>query len=514
MFTPTRRAAILGLAAGTAVACSPRDANLQGLLRVSLDSMPDSLDPLRGQFASSALLFKQLHAPLAEYSPSGGVAPGLALTWRSEDARVWRFTLREDLTWSDGTPLTSEDVVWTARRAVDPSTGFADLGDFFAVENARAALRGEMPPQAIGVEAPDLRTVIFRLDQPVAMFPILMREFYPLPRHAVEAHGEDWLRPEVWVSAGPYLLAARNALSFSLVKNPRFAAADSVMIEQIEISVIEDAAARARRFRAGDLDLSDRPPSDQIAFLRGELGDRLRGFRAPILTYLKVNCAQPHLRDARVRRALSHAIDRARLSTQFFNSEASPTGLVIPDRDVPAPPRDVTLAQALLSEAGFGPNNPLRITLRATAGDRDRLAVAIMDDLSDLGVETTLIATYPNDLYQAVDGGDYDLALARFDRGLKADAEFMIQPFTQDGFADNTNWTGSRRAEFDGLIDAASSELEAPARLTLLRDAEQVFVDELSSIPLLHERAYWMVAPRVVLAGPTQPQLWRDLDCT
>ena len=510
-FALTRRMLMASAAAAGAAACGPRDGAPPGLLRAAIDSEPDSLNPLKGQFASSALLFKQLHAPLTEYSPSGGLAPGLASSWRSADARTWRFTLRDGLVWSDGARLTAEDVVWTARRAVDPATGFADLGDFFAVVNAREALRGEVAPETIGVSAPDPRTVVFQLDRPVALFPVLMREFYPLPRHVLEAEPDAWLRPQNWVSAGPYLLTARGALSLGMTRNPRFHAADSVPVERIDVQVIEDAAARARRFRADDLDLADRPPGDQIGFLRDQLGARLQGYRAPILAYIKVNCARPHLADPRVRRALSLAIGRARLNEQFFNGEASPTGVVIPDEDHVAPPRDPAAARRLLAEAGYGPGAPLQVSLRATAGDRDRVGVAIMDDFAEAGVQTTLNATYPNDLYQAVDGGDYDLALARFDRGLKSDPEFMIQPFAEDGFADNTNWTGPRRAAFDALIEAASAELEAADRLNLLREAERIFIAEMSSIPLLHERAYWMIAERVEAPETIQPQLWRDL---
>jgi len=510
-FATTRRSLLgLGVAAGAA-ACTPGTGAPAGVLRVAIDSEPDSLDPLKGQFASSALLYKQLHAPLTEFSPSGGLAPGLALTWRSEDARTWRFTLREDAVWSDGAPLTADDVVWTARRVVDPRTGFAEQGDFFAVINARASLHGEVAPEEIGVEAIDTRTVEFRLDRPVAMFPVLMREFYPLPRHVVEADPDGWTQPDAWVSAGPYILESRSGLTLGLRRNPRFAAARSVAIEQIAVDMLEDSAARARRFRAGDYDLANRPPSDQIRFMRDRLGDQLAAFPAPILTYLKVNCAKPHLTDPRVRWALSLATDRSRINTQFFNGEALPTDRVIPDPDAALPDRDLAAARRFLTHAGFGPDNPLRISLRATAGDRDRIAVALMDDWAQAGIETQLLVSYPLDLYQAVDGGDFDLALARFDRGLKLDPEFMIQPFTQDGFADNTRWTGPRRTAFNAKIDAASATLNAAARLAALREAEEIFLEEMSSIPLVRERAYWMVGSRVRYNTDIPPHLWRDL---
>lgn len=511
--TLSRRGVIAGTAALWAAACSGGAKGLSGLLRAAIDSEADSLDPLKGQFASSALLYKQLHAPLTEYAPSGGLAPGLAQTWRNRDPLTWRFTLRENLVWSDGVPLTADDVVWTARRAVDPRTGFADLGDFFAVRGAAAALRGEAPPEDIGVSAPDERTVIFELDRPVGLFPVLMREFYPLPRHAVEAQPEDWIRPEHWVCAGPYRLADQGALRYRLEKNARFSAADSVSVEAIEVTVIEDGAARTRAFRAGDLDLADRPPGDQIGFLRERLGDQLRAYDAPILTYVKVNCAQPQLADPRVRRALFMALDRPRINGQFFNGEATPAARIIPDPEAgPAPGPRPDAARRLLAEAGFDASNPLTLTVRATAGDRDRLAVAMMDDLAAAGVQAELLASYPLDLYQAVDAGEYDLALARFDRGLKSDPDFMIQPFTRGGFADNTNWTGERRAVFDTLIAAANSEPDSRLRADLLGQAERVFLDEASSIPLLFENAYWMVSSRLRVPNTLQPQLWRDLE--
>ena len=87
----------------------------------------------------------------------------------------------------------------------------------------------------------------------------------------------------------------------------------------------------------------------------------------------------------------------------------------------------------------------------------------------------------------------------------------MMQPFTEDGFADNTRWSGPRRSAFNARIDAASALLDAPARLIALRDAETIFLEEMSSIPLLFERAYWMVGSRVRYRSDIPPHLWRDL---
>lgn len=512
-FDLTRRHALALAAAGALASCARRseaDAP-EGLLRVAIANEPDSLDPLKGQFASSALLYKQLHAPLTEYSPTGGLAPGLADGWRSPDGRVWTFRLNPGLVWSDGTPLTAQDVVWTARRAVDPRTGFADLGDFFAVENAKAALAGEAAPETIGVEAPDLHTVIFRLDQPVGLFPVFMREFYPLPRHAVEANPDRWTRAENWVGAGPYVLESQSALSYRLVRNPSFHAASSVSIPAVRVEVVEDAATRTRLFRAGDLDLADQPPPEQIGFLKEQIGDRMKSFEAPILSYLKINHARPALADVRVRQAISLAIDRAFLADQFFDGEASPTETVIPS-EAPAAPADLDTARTLLAAAGYEPGTPLRLSLRTTSGGRERLAVAIADDLSRIGVEIEILATYPVDMFQAVDAGEFDLALSRFDRGLKSDPNFMLQPFGPEGFADDGGWRGPVREDFDALMNQARATINAEMRSTLYHEAERLLLARQAIVPLLHERAFWMVSDRVTgVRGEVQPMLWRDL---
>ena len=151
------------------------------------------------------------------------------------------------------------------------------------------------------------------------------------------------------------------------------------------------------------------------------------------------------------------------------------------------------------------------MTIRASAGDRDRLAIAILDDWARIGVQGELLASYPLDLYQAVDAGDFDIALARFDRGLKTDPDFMLQPFSRNGFADNPNWSGPARDEFDAIMADAFAVLDAEARAAHCRRAEVVFLSAMPNIPLLHERAYWLVSDRTRTSAEIQPQLWRDL---
>ncbi|MEP3073123.1 MAG: ABC transporter substrate-binding protein, partial [Maricaulis sp.] len=293
------RRTLLAASLATGLTACSRSAPPEGLLRVATTNLPDSLDPARGEFASAALAYKQLHAGLTEYAPDGSVAPGLAESWTfREDGRLWYFHLRDGLTWSDGHPLTAEDIVWSARRLVDPAQSFARLGDFFAIENARAVLAGGMPSEAMGVSALNERSVEFRLTDPLGLLPVLMREFYPFPRHVIERHSADWVRPENMVTAGAYTLTGESQLHLSMTRNPAYYDAARVAIPAIRLDAVQDAATRVRLFRAGDYDLADQPPANQIGFLRDRLGERFRSFDAPILRYLKLNHARAPLASA------------------------------------------------------------------------------------------------------------------------------------------------------------------------------------------------------------------------
>lgn len=481
-------------------ACAPR-AVPTGLLRVATNNRPDSLDPAMGQFAAAALAYKQIHAGLTDYAPDGSLGPGLAERWTvSPDGLRWTFRLREGLRWSDGAPLTAEDVVWSAQRLVNPRESFADLGDFFAVENARAVLDGEQPPEALGVVAVDERTVEFRLTSPLGLFPILMREFYPFPRHVIDAHGQDWTRPDRMVTAGAFTVSAESQQGLTLQRNANYHGADQVMIETIQMDAVREDATRVRLFRAGEYDLADRPPANQIDFLQGELGEQFRSFDAPILRYLKLNHARPELAWRSNRAHLSDSIDREFIAGELFSGTASATQSVIQ-------PGPHTRRTPLFVDTSPPFERPVQ--LRSTSGIGERIAVAIAEDWRRVGVEAELLITYPTDLYQAVDAGDFDVAVASFNRGLKSDPFFMLDPFEPDGFASNFNWEDD---EFAHLMNIARRESDPASRGIAYRQAEARLLDDVAIVPLVHERAHWLVGARVTgTREDVQPQLWRNL---
>ena len=499
-----RRAFLITTSVAALTGCGRSGGVEAGILRVGISNLPDSLDPARGQFASAALVYKQVHAGLTEYGADGQLAPGLAERWEvTPDGLAWTFILREGLAWSDGRPLTAHDVAWSARRLVDPAHSFATLGDFQNVVNARAIVAGDAPVDSLGVEVVSDQAVRFNLESPLGLFPLLMREFYPFPRHIIDRVGDDWITPANWVSAGAFTLTAISQVQLELRRNPHFHDAAEVNIQTVRIEAIRDDATRARMFRAGELDLADNPPANQLDFLRDQLGDGFQSFDAPILRYLKVNHAREPLNDARVRAALDSAIDRGFLVRELFSGAASQTRSVLPH-----PVQDQGEPASMHSEIALPLiDRPLQI--RTTTGLGERMAVALADDWRQIGVESEVFATYPTDLYQAVDAGDFDIAIASFNRGLKSDPFFMLDPFAPDGFAANFNWHDETFAE---LMNRARRESDAEAREAIYRAANAHIQQEHAIITLLHDRAHWLVDARVTgTRADVQPQVWRFL---
>ncbi|HJU38272.1 MAG TPA: peptide ABC transporter substrate-binding protein, partial [Tahibacter sp.] len=305
---PPRHLALLSLAALLPFAACARE-----LVRGN-GPEPATLDAHRCQEVVCGNILRDLYEGLVTEDAAGRIVPGIAQSWTvSTDARQWRFRLRDELTWSNGEALTAHDVVASLRRALDPKTAAPVAALLRPIANAAAVMRGELPPDALGVEAPDASTVVIRLDEPVALldrltFPVAFPVYLP----AVAQFGAQHTRPGRLVGNGAYRLAAWTPqAAVVLEKNPHFHSAASVAIERVRFAVTEDAASELKRFQAGDLHLTETVPPRPLAALRAEFGERLRV--SPYLGsfWLGMNLTRAPLRgNEALREALSLAIDR------------------------------------------------------------------------------------------------------------------------------------------------------------------------------------------------------------
>ena len=283
-----------------------------------LDQFP-TLDPQLNEEVAGFHVIRDLFEGLLSQDADGRLVPGVATSYSASDGnRTYTFTLRRNAKWSNGDPVTAHDFVYAWRRAADPATA-SPYGWYLKltqITNAKDILAGRKAPSELGVRAVDDHTLEVRLDRPLPYFPAMTTyaTLFPAHRATIEAHGAKWTAPGNMVSNGAYTLKEVVLNEFhTRVKNPEYWGADRVILEKVTGLVINDANQALTRYRAGELDHLEPLPPGQYPRLKKELPDEARSVPRLCSYYYAINhtgSGNPALRDVRVRRALSLAIDR------------------------------------------------------------------------------------------------------------------------------------------------------------------------------------------------------------
>ena len=515
MLDLTRRAAPLMLAAAL-LFCGSTASFSQGVFHRGNDGDPETLDPHKTSTVAEAHLLRDLSEGLVIHSMKGEVVPGVAESWTtSEDGRTWRFALRANARWSNGDPVTAADFVFSLRRMLDPQTAAKYASILYPILNAEKINKGAdgAKPEDLGVKAIDARTLEITLERPTPYFLELLTHQTGLPVHpaSVETFGKNFVRPENWVSNGAYVLKEFVPSShIRLDRNPAFHDAANVRIDTVIYYPTSDLAAAARRFQAGELHLTTDIPVDQIKQLREKLGNQVRV--APYLgTYfLVLNTQKKPFDDARVRRALSLAIDREFIAETVWGGTMLPAYGVIPphignygeraelDFKMASPLDREDEARRLLAAAGFGVGVPLRLELRYNRSDNNRRTVAaIAEQWKAIGVETSVFETdSPSHFAHLREGGDFDVARYGWigDYSDPQDFLFLFQ-------SDNTGFNFGKFVDplFDTLMKLAAEQTDLAKRAAILREADSIIAREQPWIPVLYYSTKNLVSPK--LAG-------------
>lgn len=469
-------------------------------LRVGMVSDAETFDPQRYTLSIEARMLGDMFQGLVDIDAQGRPIPGMAESWTmSEDGLTYTFKLRPGLVWSDGTPLTVDDIVAGYRRAFEPATA-AQLADLaYAIKNARAVAEGQMPSDQLGVAAPDAQTIVITLDAPRLTFIQLSGQFplfFPSPRHVMSAAGEGWTKPGTMVSNGAYVLAEWTpGEKIRLEKNPRYWNAANVAIDEIVFFPVEDAAAGLKRFRAGELDISSDFPLGQYEWLKQNLPAETLVSPVSNVFFLSINHRQPPFDDSRVRLALTLAIDRETIVKKIFYDMGSVPAYgifpaSIPNWHTPAEAdfsgtplvERQAMARDLLAQAGYGPDNPIDVRLNfAIAESNRRLAPALVNMWKEIGATVRVEFGDTASLFQMLREHSFDMAASSWN-GF-ADPEFYID--LARGGADR-NYGGWSNPEYDRLIAAAVVELDPAKRLELFRTADGIAMAEVALIPLTY----------------------------
>jgi len=505
-------------------------------LNLSLGAEPPTLDPNLAQDTFAIQSIEGMFLGLTNINnETEEIEPELATEWDiSEDGTVWTFKMREDAVWSDGNPVTAQDVVYSVKRAVMPETASPYAYVLYIVKDAQAINQtditsGTYDIETLGVEALDDYTVQFTLEAPAAYFESIssLWTLRPVPSWAIEEYGDAWTEPENIVVNGPYKLTEwKHGESLAFEKNSDYYDADNVQIDTVNVDIITDAFTEIALYESGELDVAgDGPgtfPVEEMARMMDdeELSAEMHTGPRASTTYVGFTMTKPPFDDVLVRKAFSAAIQRQVMVDDVVGSgvpatQFAPPGIFgAPDPEVGIA-TDLEQAKAWLAEAGYpdGEGFPT-VTYRYFASTlEESLAEALQAMWAEaLGVEVKIEAQeWPVFIAGINPATPLEEMPEMWRLGWGADYpdenNWVYEVFH---CTDSTNYSRAECTEADEMAQAAALETDGDVRKDLYGQVEQLmFGEEVRAAPYYHRGYTILTKPYLTRFYPTfAPNNW------
>ncbi len=462
---------------------------------------PQGLDPQIVTGVIESNIIRALFEGLCVEHPSkqGVHLPGAAEHWQAnDDFTEWTFHLRRDGKWSDGTPVSAEDFLFSYQRILHPDFGADYASMLYYILGAEAYNKGETTDfSTVGVSAPDAYTLKVKLKASIPFLPDLTKHYtwYPVPKHIILKHGKmqqrntPWTEPENLVSNGAFMLKDWRLNDYiHAVRNPHYWDKQTVKLNGIRFLPISNQYTEARMFFNQQLHATYGLAPEMIEYAANKYSQYLRQETYLGTNFIRFNVTDPLLDDLRVSKALALSIDSQAIITHILKGGQKPAyGMVPPTDDYQTPKAvsfDPVRAKELLEQAGYGGNNKLRITLLST--DREvskRLSEAYQDMWKKhLGAEVSIEQREWKTYLSRMSGLDYQLALGGWIGDYPDPTTFLDMWKTGDG----NNRTGWSNKDYEALLAKAEQTKDPEARLRILELAEALFLSEMPIIPV-----YW-----------------------
>ena len=469
-----------------------------------------SLDPHKTSTVEEGNILRDLFMGLTTEDAGGNATPGAAESWTtSADGLVWTFKLRADDVWSDGTPVTANDFVFSFRRVVDPATASEYASMAFPIKNAEEVNGGKAKAEDMGVKAIDDHTLEVTLKGPTPYFLEMLthQAMYAVSEANVKKFGNDFVKPGNLVSNGAFMLAENVPNDhIRIVKNPKYVDAANVKLDAVNYIPTEDRAAGIKRFEAGEVDSMNDMPTEQLTDLKAKFGDQIH-ITPEFGTYYYIFKSQKApWNNPKLRNAISMVIDREQLAEKVWQNAMLPGYSLVPpgakgyearmmDYSEMAQLDREDAAKKIFAELGISPEHPQKLEIRYnTSENHKNTAVAIQEMLKPFGFDVSLITADGKTHYSYLEQrGDFDVARAGWIADFKDPVTFLNLGKTKDG----NNYGDYSNADYDALLNQASSEADPNKRMKELSDAEAILVKDVAILPLLYYANHNVVSKKL-----------------
>ncbi len=505
---------LTGAMASSQAAQIPAGTELSELQRIVINNGSEvaTLDPQKAEGVPESNVMRNLLEGLVETDNNGQLVPGVAKQWKSEEGRIWTFTLRDDARWSNGQPVTAQDFVYSWQRLADPKTAspYASYLQAAHVANVDAILSGKAAPAELGVKALDDRHLQVTLSEPVPYFVAMLAHsaMKPVYRPAIEQWGEQWTQPQHYVGNGAFTLSDWVVNEKIVVKrNPQYWDNAHTAIEEGVFLPLSSENSDINRYRSGGTDMTNSAvPPELFKKLQQDLGDEVK--ISPLLCtfYYEINNKKAPFDDARVRAALKLTLDRDIIAQKIMDQGQIPAyGLTPPFTHgiTLSPPAWAQQTQSernasakqLLADAGFNQQNPLRFTLLYNTSEQNKrqaIAAASMWQ-KNLGAMVTLQNQEWKTLLETRHQAQYDVVRATWCADYNEPSTFLNMLLS--GSSINTAFYQS--PAFDQLMKQTLTTSDEAKRAALYQQAEAQLDKDSPIVPVYYRVSVRLVKPWV-----------------
>lgn len=482
-----------------------------GTVRIGYGGAPADLNPGLGVLAEDYIIYNLIYDSLANIDLEGNFQPEVATDWTpSDDGLTWTLTIRDDVMFSDGTPLTSADVLYTL-------TLYRDTDAF-------PLLPTYLEPFTT-IEAPDATTVTMTSVSPVAAFEYRLASMYILPRHIWEAQEDvTTFTNDEMIGSGPFTLTEYTQGEFvRLTSNPDYWNG-APKVDEVVFQTFDNADARVQALINGELDAITEFPATAIATLQDsenvEVVDGLEfGGRLADIFFNMVdpaNCppdaglctGHPALRDLQVRRALAHAVDKQQLIDTLLLGLGAPGLSMVPvslgtwyAEELVAEDYafDLELAAQTLEDAGYvdtdgdgvrecpsaecGPTGDLtfRMNYPTDNDEHPRVTDTLSGWWGDVGVAVQIQGLDP-DALTAICCPSFDFDVMLWSWYSDLDPEGLLSVMLCDQIPTGFSETGYCNPAYDELYAQQGVETDPAARRTMIVELQRMALEDVPYI--------------------------------
>ena len=458
---------------------------------------PEALDPAIITSQADGRIVSAMFEGLTRFnSVTAQAEPALAKDWNvSNNGTTYTFNLRENIRWSTGEPITSQDVVYSWRRAIDPQTASDYAGMLFYINNAEAINSGKIQDiSQLGVKAIDAKKIRVELTNPTPFF-LELCAFWTLavvPQKTIEQHGDQWCLSKPLPVSGSHKLGFWNVRDrIRLIKNENYWDASNTKNNIVDFLPVESPSTAINLFEANQADViwdKSLIPSELIDALSTRPTFHKFDFLGSY--FLRFNTTKKPLDDSRVRKALSLSINKRMIVEKYTKGgERMANHFVPPGTGEYISPtgqnHDIQLAKELIAEAGFpdGKGFPSNFEYLFNSSELNRNIAVELQRMwkENLGIKIKLRQA-ENKVYLASQSAlDYHISRSSWIGDYNDPNTFLDMFMSQNG----NNRTGWKNSQYDQIIRTANTITNSTKRYKLFQKAEDILINkELPIFPL------------------------------